>query len=71
MSNEKGVQQYKCMACGHQFVGKAPISPEEIWEEYMSGKQTIKELSARYRISESTIKRRLREVKKHGYNLSI
>ena len=58
----KGVQLYKCQNCGYQFTGKEKVSASEIWEDYHSGKQTIKELSLKYGVSESTIKRRLRTI---------
>ena len=43
------------------------MSSEDIWREYLYGKQTIKELSIRYRVSESSIKRHLRNTKEQ-YN---
>ena len=57
-----GVQLYKCMACGHQFRGKAYLSKEELWKAYREQKQTIRELAARFDVSESTIKRLLKDV---------
>lgn len=57
-----GVQLYKCMACGHQFRGKVYLTKEEVWEAYREQKQTVRELSARYGVSESTIKRLLKDV---------
>lgn len=39
-------------------------SNDEIWSLYMEGKQTISELSHRFDVSVSTIKRRLKEVDK-------
>ena len=50
------------MACGHQFRGKVYLSKEEVWEAYRGWKQTVRELSANYGVSESTIKRLLKEV---------
>ena len=50
------------MACGHQFRGKVYLSKEEVWEAYRGRKQTVRELSANYGVSESTIKRLLKEV---------
>ena len=43
------------------------MSGEDIWREYLYGKQTIKELSIRYHVSESSIKRHLRNIKEQ-YN---
>ena len=57
-----GVQLYKCMACGHQFRGKVYLTKEEVWEAYREQKQTVRELSASYGVSESTIKRLLKDV---------
>ena len=57
-----GVQLYKCMACGHQFRGKTYLSKEKLWKAYREQKQTIRELAARFDVSESTIKRLLKDV---------
>ena len=35
-----------------------------MWDKYQNGKQTIKELSTFYKVSESTIKRLLQKIKK-------
>ena len=58
----KGVQLYKCMACGHQFRGKVYLERSVVWEAYTEEKQTIRDLSRRYKVSESTIKRLLKDV---------
>ncbi len=60
----KGVQLYKCMACGHQFRAGNEIDSDELWTKYMDNKQTVAELSAAYGLSESTIKRRLHDITK-------
>lgn len=57
-----GVQLYKCKDCGHQFRACRAITKEELWEAYLNGKQTIQELSLRYKVSPSSIKRLLRSV---------
>lgn len=54
-----GKQTYKCCECGCQFRRERLPSDEELWQIYQSGKQTITELSERYGVSQSTIKRRL------------
>jgi transposase-like protein len=59
-----GIQLYVCKACGHQFREGTKIDDDEIWCRYMSNKQTIEELARRYDISPSTVKRRLRKIKK-------
>lgn len=60
----KGVQTYKCRACGYQFRNTRFLSDESLWRLYLESKQTIKELSAMFKLSESTIKRRLRNITK-------
>lgn len=57
-----GTQMYKCRNCGHQFRNISSPAEEEIWNLYLRGKQTIKELSQTFDKSESTIKRRLNNV---------
>ena len=60
----KGVQLYKCQDCGHQFRAGSALSEGELWDAYQQGKQTIKELSARYGKSVATIKRRMHGIKR-------
>ena len=60
----KGVQLYKCQDCGHQFRAGTVVSEEELWAAYQDGKQTIRELSERYKVSVSTVKRRLHDIKR-------
>ncbi len=50
------------MACGHQFRGKVYLERSVVWGAYTEEKQTIRELSLRYKVSESTIKRLLKDV---------
>lgn len=59
----KGVQLYKCQDCGYQFRANVVVGHDELWTAYQQEKQTIKELSSRFKISVSTVKRRLHEVK--------
>jgi len=54
-----GVQLYKCLDCNRQFRGGSLLDSTEIWDAYQNGKQTIHELAERYRVSPSSIKRRL------------
>lgn len=56
---QNGKQRYKCMACGQHFTGGLYVSPAQIWEEYTTGKQTYKQLSAKYKCSTKTIQRRI------------
>lgn len=50
------------MACGHQFRAQRGIDTAELWNTYVDGKQTIAELSFKYSVSQSTIKRVLRKI---------
>lgn len=59
----KGVQLYKCQDCGYQFRSGFQVSDDELWTAYQQQKQTINELSVRFRISLSTVKRRLHNIK--------
>lgn len=60
----KGVQTYLCNGCGYQFRNNHVIQFDVLWRSYQEGKQTISELAAAHGVSESTIKRRLREIGK-------
>ena len=44
------------MACGHQCRGKVYLDRSIVWAAYTEEKQTIRDLSLRYKVSESTIK---------------
>ncbi len=59
----KGVQLYKCQNCGYQFRPGSQVSDDELWTAYQQHKQTMKELSVHFRISVSTVKRRLHDIK--------
>ena len=50
------------MACGHQFRGKVYLKSSVVWGAYTEEKLTIRDLSLRYNVSESTIKRLLKDV---------
>ena len=60
----KGVQLYKCQACGYQFRTEREVSKDELWNAYQQEKQTIEELSKRFGKSISTVKRRLHGIKR-------
>lgn len=60
----KGVQLYKCQACGYQFRAGREVSEDDLWNAYQQEKQTIEELSKRYGKSVSTVKRRLHDIKR-------
>jgi hypothetical protein len=53
------VQQYKCIACGRQFGGGIRLNSQQIWEEYIEGKQTYHQLAIKYNCSIKTIQRRI------------
>ena len=50
---------YKCHACGKQFIGGDRLDPEQIWDEFQSGKQTLQQLAKSYKCSRRTIQRKL------------
>ena len=60
----KGVQLYKCQACGYQFHAGREVSGDELWNAYQQEKQTIEELSKRFGKSVSTVKRRFHDIKR-------
>jgi hypothetical protein len=41
----KGVQLYKCVACGKPFrIRKSNVNSDILWQEYFTGKQTYAQL---------------------------
>ena len=60
----RGVRTYLCKGCGYQFRNNTDIRHDALWRSYQEGKQTISELAAAHGVSDSTIKRRLREIEK-------
>ena len=58
----KGQQLYKCADCNHQFRYINLPRDEDFWRLYQENKQTVRELSVHYGVSESTIKRRLHNI---------
>ena len=60
----KDVQLYICRECRYQFRHNKEVSSTELWIAYQNGKQTVSELAATHGVSPSTVKRRLRDVKK-------
>ena len=55
-----GVQLYKCLDCNRQFRSSHLVDSIDLWTAYQDGKQTIQELAEQYKISPSSIKRKLR-----------
>lgn len=58
----KGSQLYKCADCGYQFRNNSMPDDLHLWKSYQENKQTVKELSDHLSVSESTVKRHLRNV---------
>ena len=58
-----GVQRYRCRSCGKRFINKKRLSSEQLYDEYLHGKQTLSQLSHRHKVSVSTIQRLLRKVR--------
>lgn len=56
---QKGIQRYKCAACGKIFQGGTRLEPRVIWKEYTEGKQTYHQLALKYGCSTKTIQRKL------------
>ena len=65
------VQLYKCQDCGYQFRGRVEVSEDGLWNAYLQEKQTISELSERFGMSVSTIKRRLQGIKREWVQPSL
>ncbi len=63
---QKGKQRYKCVSCGCQFTGGNRVTSDQLWQEYVYGKQTYIQLSIRYSLSIKTIQRKL-----DGYKLPV
>ncbi len=62
---------YKCQDCGYQFRGRVEVSEDVLWNAYLQEKQTISELSERFGMSVSTIKRRLQGVRREWVQPSL
>jgi hypothetical protein len=54
---------YKCKECGRQFLDIPRIDIKVLYREYLFGKQTLKQLSEKYKISSKTIQRKLHQYK--------
>ena len=52
-------QQYKCKDCGRQFLGGIRRGKSQVISECIEGKQTRKQLAAKYGVSVRTIERDL------------
>jgi len=57
----RGLTRYKCSDCGKQFQSSRRDTgkDQELWKEYVEGKQTLKQLGTKYDRSHVTIRNRL------------
>lgn len=51
------------MDCNRQFIGGKRLDTQELIHEYIEGKQTICQLSQKYKVNKSTIWRRLKDMR--------
>ena len=58
----KGIQTFRCGDCGYQFRNSRLPTEASLWKLYQSNKQTVSELAETFGVSDSTIKRCLRNV---------
>ena len=58
----KGIQTFRCGDCGYQFRNSRLPTEASLWKLYQSNKQTVSDLAEAFGVSDSTIKRRLRNV---------
>ena len=54
---------YKCKDCNKQFIGGKRRDKSQVITDYVEGKQTLIQLSAKYKVSERTIRRDLEEMR--------
>lgn len=57
MRNSK--QRYQCQQCNRVFTGGFYLSSEQVWQDYIIGKQTYSQLSERYKCTVRTIQRKI------------
>jgi len=55
-------QRHLCKSCGKQFVIRQNIDSQVLYNDYIFGKQTLKQLSQKYKISVSTVQRKLSQI---------
>lgn len=60
----RGLQRYRCAACSHQFQSERRRANDHrgLWDEYVSGKQTLKQLGNKHGRSHVWIRNRLDEI---------
>ena len=54
---------YKCKDCGKQFIGSERRNKSQVITDYIEGKQTQTQLAIKYKVSERTIRRDLKEIR--------
>lgn len=55
-------QRYLCKTCDKQFVFRQTIDNQLVYDDYIFGKQTLTQLSKKYKISVSTVQRKLSSI---------
>lgn len=60
---KQGIQLYICTECGYQFHNRKSADGVGLWSSYLDGKQAISGLVETHGMSQSSITRRLREMK--------
>lgn len=50
---------YRCSQCGKQFHGGRRIDGVELWNEYLHGRRTVRELASAHGCNERTVRRQL------------
>ncbi len=58
----RGSQRWFCRKCKHYFTGHRERDFHALFQEYLSGKQTLAQLAEKHNVSVSTIQRRLRTI---------
>ena len=56
-------QNYLCKSCGKQFIFRKRIDSQQLYHEYIFGKQTLKQLSVQHKVSVSTIQRKFSSIR--------
>ena len=56
-------QMYKCKDCGKQFIGGHRRDKSQVITDYVEGKQTLQQLTTKYKVSERTIRRDLESMR--------
>ena len=57
-------QNYKCIGCNKQFIIRKRINPMDILNDRVENNMTYEKLAKKYKVSMSTIRNKLNEIKK-------